>query len=66
MFSVVTANETNVGGTFMFSKVPLMESFPPIAATFNSFCALKAPNSAATGFPHFLASFFNFSKLLLL
>ena len=32
VLSVVTANETSVGGTSMSSKLPLMESFPPMAA----------------------------------
>ena len=32
VFSVVTANETRVGGTSRSSKLPLIESLPPIAA----------------------------------
>ena len=38
--SVVTANETSVGGTSIFSKLPLIESLPPIDAISKSFCAL--------------------------
>ena len=32
MCSQLTANDTKVGGTLMFSNVPLIESLPPIAA----------------------------------
>lgn len=54
--AVVTAKETSVGGTVMSSKVPLMESLPPIAPTPNCSCASSAPRSAASGFPQRTAS----------
>ena len=38
-----------MGGTSMFSKVPLMESLPPMAATPSSSWARDAPSSAAQG-----------------
>ena len=62
MLSVVTAKETNVGGTSICSKVPLIESLPPIAAISRPFCAMNAPNSAARGLPQRLPSFMGFSK----
>ncbi|CRH73414.1 Uncharacterised protein [Chlamydia trachomatis] len=48
---VETAKEISVGGTSRFSKLPLIESLPPIAPTPKSICALKAPRIAAIGFP---------------
>ena len=50
-FSVATAKETKVGGTFKSWKVPDIESFPPIEAVPIAFCADKAPKRAAVGFP---------------
>ena len=51
--SVVTpvANEISVGGTWIFSKVPLMLSLPPIAPVLSPSCASIAPRSAASGSP---------------
>ena len=45
------AKLTSVGGTSRFSKVPLMESLPPMAATPKSICASSAPSRAASGLP---------------
>ncbi len=59
---VVTAKEMSVGGTWICSKVPLMESFPPIAAIPSSFCALYAPSRDAKGLPHFSGSSPSLSK----
>ena len=59
---VVTAKEINVGGTSIFSKVPDIESFPPIDGTEKSNWAFNAPNNAANGLPHLFASSFNLSK----
>ena len=50
-FSVVTAKDTSVGGTSSCSNEPLIESLPPIAPISSSFCAMKAPSSAAKGLP---------------
>ena len=47
--AVVTAKEISVGGTSRSSKVPLMESLPPTAATPMSIWALKAPSTAERG-----------------
>ena len=60
--SVVTAKDINVGGTSISSKVPLIESLPPIAPTPSSFCALNAPRTAAIGLPHLFGSFISLSK----
>ena len=60
--SVVTAKEISVGGTSISSNVPLMESFPPMAATPSSFCARNAPKTAAMGFPQRFPSLPGFSK----
>ena len=46
----------------MDSKLPLMESFPPIAATSKSICAFNAPKSAEKGLPHFSGAEPSFSK----
>ena len=62
ILSVVTAKEIRVGGTSSFSKLPLIESLPPIAATPKSICAVNAPRSAERGLPHLLGSFIGFSK----
>ena len=55
-FSVVTAKDTSVGGTSSFSKVPLMESLPPMAPMPRSIWARKAPSRAAKGRPQRLES----------
>ena len=52
----------SVGGTSIFSKLPLMESLPPIAPNPNRSCAVSAPNSAAVGLPHRAGSAFMRSK----
>ena len=62
IFSVVTANETSVGGTSKSSNEPLIESLPPIEPMPNSFCALNAPRRAAKGLPQRLPSVPGFSK----
>ena len=51
-----------MGGTSSFSKVPLIESLPPIAAMPSASCALNAPRSAAIGWPQRAGSFIGFSK----
>ena len=56
VLAVVTAKETRVGGTSSFSKLPLMESLPPMAATPRPIWASKAPSSAARGLPQRLGS----------
>ena len=60
--AVDTANETSVGGTSICSKVPDMESLPPIAPIPSCSCASNAPSSAANGLPQRLGSSFNRSK----
>ena len=62
IFTGLTANEINVGGTDISLNVPLIESFPPIAATSKSFCAFIAPSNAKNGLDHLYASFPSFSK----
>ena len=49
--TVVMPNATRVGGTCMCSKVPLMESFPPIEGSPSSACILSVPRRAARGLP---------------
>ncbi len=56
VFAVVTAKDTSVGGTESASKLPDMESLPPMAAIPRPFCASSAPSSAAAGLPHFSGS----------
>ena len=55
--AVDTAKETSVGGTSIFSKVPDMESLPPIDAQESSSCARYAPSSAENGLPQRLGLF---------
>ena len=50
-FPAVTAKETSVGGTSSFSKLPDMESLPPIAPAPKAICASSAPSRAAKGLP---------------
>ena len=45
----ICAGVVENGGTFIFSKVPLMLSFPPIDAQPVFFCASSAPSKAAAG-----------------
>ena len=47
----LTAKETRVGGTSRSSKLPDMESLPPMAATPRSVWAFRAPSRAARGLP---------------
>ena len=50
-----TAKLMRVGGTLSSapssSKLPLMESLPPMAPTPRSICAMRAPSTAAVGWP---------------
>ena len=62
VFPAVTAKETSVGGTSRFSKVPDMESFPPIAAAPRFIWASNAPSRAARGLPQRFPSVPGFSK----
>ena len=55
-FAIPTANVTKVGGTLIFSKVPDIESFPPIEGIPKSICAFNAPNNAENGLPHLFLS----------
>ena len=48
---MAVAKLTRVGGTSMLSKLPDMESLPPMAATPRSTWAFSAPSSAAKGWP---------------
>ena len=58
--TVFTAKEINVGGTFMSSKLPLMESLPPIGGASKNLDAFRAPRSDLSGFDHaFLLSIFS-------
>ena len=58
--TVFTAKEISVGGTFISSKVPLMESFPPIGGASKNLDAVKAPRSDLSGFDQaFLLSIFS-------
>ena len=56
------ANDTNVGGTSNCSKLPDMESLPPMAPTPRSTCAISAPSTAAAGLPQRSGSSRSFSK----
>src|SRR5699024_6751174 len=57
-----TANDNNVGGTSISSKVPDIESFPPILAKSSPDIAKLAPNRDKTGLPQRSGSFCKFSK----
>ena len=48
---VATAKLTRVGGTSRSSKLPDMESLPPMEPTPKSTCAMRAPRTEATGLP---------------
>ena len=56
------ANDTSVGGTSSCSKLPDMESLPPMAHTPRSTCAMSAPSTAAAGLPQRSGSSRSFSK----
>ena len=58
--SVVTANEISVGGTLICSKVPLMESLPPIGGVSKYDDTSNAPSSDLSGFDQDFSSV-NFS-----
>ena len=49
--STFTAKETNVCGTLRFSKVPDIESFPPIEPVPIASWASIEPSNAAAGYP---------------
>ena len=59
---VEMAKETRVGGTSMSSKVPDMESLPPMAAHPSCSWASMPPSRAAMGLPQRLGSVFIRSK----
>ena len=59
---MVTAKEMSVGGTSRSSKVPLIESLPPIEPMPSPIWASKAPSRAASGLPHLLPSCFGDPK----
>ena len=61
-FAGASAKEMSVGGTSIFSKVPLMLSLPPMAPKPNCICAYSAPNSALKGTPQRLGSRFRRMK----
>ena len=46
------AKDISVGGTSIFSKLPLILSLPPIAPTPKPICAYNAPSNAERGCPH--------------
>ncbi len=50
------AKDTSVGGTSIFSKVPDMESLPPMDGRPYFICASKAPSSAVKGALHLVSS----------
>ena len=56
------AKLTSVGGTSSCSKLPLIESLPPMAPTPRSAWAMSAPSTEATGLPQRLGSSRSFSK----
>ena len=60
--TAVTAKETSVGGTWMSSNVPLMESLPPMDAVPKPSCTDRPPSSAAAGLPQRFSSLPSFSK----
>ena len=65
MFPVLateTAKETRVGGTSISSKVPDIESLPPIEPMPRPSWASSAPSRAAIGLPQRLGSFLVRSK----
>ena len=49
--TVVMPNAASVGGTIRSSKVPLIESFPPMDVKPSSTCIFNAPSSALNGSP---------------
>ncbi len=55
-FMVVMPKAINVGGTFMCSKVPLIESLPPMDGRPNASCIFRAPSSALRGLPQLCGS----------
>ena len=57
-----TAKLMSVGGTWRFSKLPLIESFPPIGGVCVRFEAFIAPKRAMKGFCHFSGASSSFSK----
>ena len=52
----------SVGGTWMSSKVPLMESFPPMDGRPSESCIRSAPSNAESGLPQVCGSFVIRSK----
>ena len=50
-FMVVMPNAMSVGGTDICSKVPDIESLPPIEGNPNAVCIFSAPNKALSGLP---------------
>ena len=46
----------------MSSKVPLIESFPPIEGRWSSVCILRAPSRALRGLPQLCGSLVILSK----
>ena len=62
MSPTAVANDTSVGGTSRSSKLPDMESLPPMAPTPKSTCAMSAPSRADTGLPQRSGSSRSFSK----
>ena len=60
--AIVTAKDMSVGGTSMSSKVPLIESLPPIDPMPSPICASNAPSKAAKGSPHLSGSFLGEGK----
>ena len=62
MLPTATAKEIRVGGTSRSSKLPDMESLPPIAPAPRSIWAINAPSTAAVGLPQRSGSSRSFSK----
>ena len=60
--TVVIPKEINVGGTLMCSKVPLIESFPPIDGSPSAICIFSEPRSALIGLPQTAGSWVILSK----
>ena len=59
---MAVANDTSVGGTSSCSKLPDMESLPPMEPIPRSTCAISAPSTAAAGLPQRSGSSRSFSK----
>ena len=54
--TVVMPKATRVGGTWMCSKVPLMESLPPMDGRPRAACIFSAPRRALSGLPQVCGS----------